>query len=405
MTDRPSSQDLPSGKFVTQQPLPHIEPEEGLPGPLLLDAMQHLSTPSVAEYVLSIHHEYNKARVKGLPLGTNEQEVFNFYWDKVEELSHSAVLLPLHHNLVPKSMADDDFEVEHPDGWAVLATLHSDKSALLWVKTSGEDYAPVPQPFYLDMRRSDFLGVYPTDIFPLGGMDKDVDLASFLTGIWHDPSVADDLPLEGEISLRAALQTEARQWIDWLPTALPVPCTYEKPGVAECEIIYPWLYDLYLITDEQKQFLKGFSEDFIKAMAIQEGLTIPRDSSAITGGLSIMGRVMTRQGQIANPTIFIGWGDVMGDDVTTTGAWEKCLQDIMAQPSFPIPEIAQVRMNTQMRGVQKDKGMELYGSSSLYWDTVTLTEDITGHEAMEIISKVSAYGVKLPSKGSAFKKM
>jgi hypothetical protein len=384
MTMSPAGYPAASERCVLEQPLPNIVPMTGLSRPLLRDAMQSMEEPSMAEFVLSLHHEHNKVLVEGLPIGPNEQEVFDFYWDKIAQHDHNAVMLPLY-------TVFDDAERD------VFVTLHTDKSALIWQKLDKDSYAPIPQPFYLDLSQVDLLGLLPC-MFEHLGTSRGLSLKGFLAKHWDlDFAGVAVKPFAGDIGLRTALEAEARQWVAWLPQALPVPCVYEEHPPAEREILYPWLQGISPMSAQQKEGLEDLLRDFLRVMALQEDIT------DATGGLSIMGRRFNRRGELENPLIYIGWGDALANTWELTDAWENLLLGILDHPDCPAPKIAQVSQNKQLRDTRPDNELELYRSTSVLWLTEEIDSTMTSHEIMECMARIAAFGVPIPPKGAAFR--
>lgn len=387
MTNSPASPVDATDRYVLTQEMPHITPAEGLNTRLLADATQTMSRFSLAEYVLCLHQEYNKVKLDGLPLGPNEQEVFDFYWEKVDQHIKSAVLVPLY------TAITDDEETCDPDSIRpVFLTLHSDRSALLWQKINGDSYAPVPHPFYLDLSDAASLAIYPVDITPLHPSLDGMELSIYVDIIANSVGAPNRTVLSGEISLREAIAFEARQWIEWLPQALPVPCVYEDVAPAERVVLSAWNYDAKIATEDQIDALKGVVADFLRTMAIHHGLT------EATGGISIMGRPLNRDGQLGEPQVFIGWGDAFDPEHPSIPAWENLLRGILNHPDCPVPRIAQIRQNIVMHTKQEDREIGLGKCASLLWVTEEINEGVTGHEAMECMNRITRFGIPLPPK-------
>jgi hypothetical protein len=374
-----------SERGVLEQPLPAIAPCQGLDNPLLGDAVQMMDEPSMAEYVLLLHHESNKQTVEGLPLGPNEQEVFDFYWETIGQQGHNAVMLPLY-------TVFDDAERD------VFITLHSDRSALLWQKLAKDSYAPVPQPFFLDLSQVERLGLLPWMFEYLVDTDRGLSLSGYLTKHWDlDHDTPGPKPFKGEIGLKGALEAEARQWIAWLPQALPVPCLSLNIPPADREILYPWLHSIDTMSFDEREALEDLLTDFLYTMWIIED--VPEISSDLQGGVSVM-RALNRQGKIEKPTVYIGWGGDLKEDAETLDLWQKALADILDHPDCPVPKIAQLRQNMTISNCRNNDLPRIYDRTSLAWLTQRIDTHRSGHELMECLARIQAYGIPLPSKRS-----
>jgi hypothetical protein len=357
---------------VFEQRLPDIRPLDELKAPLLGNAMTDMSEPSVAEYVLSLHHEYCTIKTPGLPMGPVESEVFDFFWKKVEQHGHSALLIPL----------CTIFEDAERD---MFITLHSDQSALLWQATSKEDYAPIPQPFHLmleDTHHQKYdLGTYKS----LGSSRLDAD--QFVAEYWDLPKEASD----GEITLRHAILHEARQWVSWLKEALPVPCPRSNMvGPSRVEILYPWLFDLNFITPTEKATFRQLACDVLTAMALHVGI------QSGTGAISVMGREFRRDSSIGSPKVYLGWGDGF-DNTDLNQKWSDFFGQIIESEKFPVPLVSQISQNSTVRTLLEDKELELYKSRSLIWVTQDVDNTLSGHDKIQIMERVTSFGIPLPS--------
>lgn len=360
------------------QALPDVTPAEGLASTLLANALLREDI-STAEYILSIHHENIRNSYVGLPFGrTCYRKIFDFYWRKALEFKQAALFLPLR-----------GFR-----GVGVFLSIHSDKSALIWRDMGAGQFAPVPHPFYLDIsiESSVIPFRYPGDDLLEHTRAKKQSLPSFIARNWADAHETYALTWSGEVDLIDALSHEASTWIHWAKTIkqviIPNVDTARSYGDG---VIYPWSYGIRPMTPEDEHVLKTVFKDLCLIILDQEKLPFTERADVFVDG-----RPLYRDGTLGDISFHLEGDAFEAISPERVRTWTDFAYALLDSPSFPVPRVAQIAQNWQLRDNRHDGDMILYTTDQLIEVDFKLKQPPSAHERLMARSRIEAFGVELP---------
>jgi len=332
-------------KYCFGQPGPEIYREPGRSEPRLVPIPGEME-PTLAEYVLSLFHEYRRRpsdeALKKYPMWPVEQEVYDFFWSKVAQRGGS-------HSIRTISGTRDG---------TISVSRHSDGSALIWLHLLNGFHTVVPEAFMLKE--------------------------------------------DGCLDLRC----EAEQWIDWLPSSHEIYVrSYEPPGseppTSDNPVaMYPWCFDLTPTSPEEFRAIKAFAQDVFTMLRQVE--RIPEERSI---GVYITARSLRRNGETVPPHLGITVEDScqLGDELTDR--WGRILGDAMSHPSFPVSRIGQISQNTTGRDNRADAGPGLFQANELKWfHSSDIEREHTAHEIIASLARLQAIGIPIQTACSNHRK-
>jgi hypothetical protein len=360
-------------------PAPQVEPYPGVADRLLRDAREQEDI-SIAEYVLSLHHETIRRHHDGLPMGrTDYRNLFEFYWSKAHEIGNAALFL--------------DLPLKRVEGRAFL-TLHTDRSALIWIDQGSGQMAPVPYPLLLD------LGPDPEAlpfVQPATGLLRHSratvqSLSSFVARNCVKGHNAYEVMWVGEINLIDALAHEAQTWIDWA-TSMPqvvLPDHQSRQSVGP-GIIFPWCYGIRPLTSDDQAFLGQVLRDIGIVIARSFGAPLAR-----TMYLHLEGRPLHRDGTIGDITFFIDSDELLDITQDQATAWTNYVYALFDHPNFPLPKEAQICQNWRIRDTRSDDAIKMHEVSTLYDLEIRMKDPLSAHEQFAATVRLEKFGVPLP---------